>query len=69
VHIIKPARKHKYNTKTAQIHKTNTKQTNKRKRLQDKIYKSTGAEPLYSEETQIILLKKSLFSAKSVLKK
>jgi hypothetical protein len=31
VPIIKPAQKHTYNTKTAQIHKTNTKQTNKRK--------------------------------------
>jgi hypothetical protein len=55
--IIKPAHKHKYNTKTAQIHKTNTKQTNKQKKtiLQEKIYESTGANPLYSEETQISL--------------
>jgi hypothetical protein len=29
VPIIKPAQKHEYNTKRAQIHKTNTKQTNK----------------------------------------
>jgi hypothetical protein len=29
VPIIKPAQKHKYNTKAPQIHKTNTKQANK----------------------------------------
>jgi hypothetical protein len=35
-----------------------------------KIHESTGAKPLYSEETQRSLFKKkSQFSAKSVLKK
>jgi hypothetical protein len=42
--IIKPAQKHKYNTKAAQIHKTNTI-TNKKTILQEKIYRSTGAKP------------------------
>jgi hypothetical protein len=59
VSIIKPALKHKYNTKTEQIHKTNTKQTNKQKKtiLQEKIYKSTGAKPPRFEEIQISLFK------------
>jgi 5-keto 4-deoxyuronate isomerase len=57
--VMKPAQKHEYNTKTAQTHKTNTKQTNKLKKtiLQEKIYRSTGAKPLYSEETQINVFK------------
>jgi hypothetical protein len=59
--VIRPAQKHKYNTKTAQIHKTNTKQTNKQTNkqkgtiLQEKICGSTGAKPLHSKETQISL--------------
>jgi hypothetical protein len=50
---------YKASTKTEQIHKTNTKQTNKQKKtiLQEKIHKSTGAKPLYSKETQISLFK------------
>jgi hypothetical protein len=62
---MKPAQKHKYNTKTAQIHKTK-KQTNKQKKtiLQEKTYKGPGANTLNSEETQINLFKKlSQFSA------
>jgi hypothetical protein len=41
--------------KKAHIHKTNTKQTNKEYNiiLYEKIYKSTGAKPLNSEETKI----------------
>jgi hypothetical protein len=38
VPIIKPAQKHKYNTKTVQIHKTNNKETNKRKQYYRKRY-------------------------------
>jgi hypothetical protein len=47
VSIIKPAQKHKYNTKTAQIHKTNIKQTkNKRKQYYRKRYiKVLGQNP------------------------
>jgi hypothetical protein len=56
--IIKPAKKkkkHKYKNSTNT--QTKTKQTNKQKNtiLQEKIYKSTGAKPLHSEETQISL--------------
>jgi hypothetical protein len=52
VPITKPAQKHKYNIKTAQIHKTN--KPNKTI-LQERIHKSTGAHPLHSEEPQISL--------------
>jgi hypothetical protein len=53
VPIIKPAQKHKDNPKTEQIHKTNTKQTNKKRKqyYRKKTYKNPGAKPLYSEET------------------
>jgi hypothetical protein len=83
--IIKAAQKQSYNTKIAQIHKTNkqtnrqtNRQTNKQKKtiLQEKIYKSTRAKPLYSEETQVTLFKKkspssaqNLFSEKNGLPK
>jgi hypothetical protein len=42
--IIKTAQKHKYNIKTAQIDKTNSKQTNKKTILEGKIYKSIGTK-------------------------
>jgi hypothetical protein len=51
--IIKPVQKKKH--KTQKQHKyTNTKQKTKYNIiLQEKIYKSTGAKALHSEETQI----------------
>jgi hypothetical protein len=57
--IIKAAQKRNTNTKTAQIHKQTLKKQTKEYNiiLQGKIYKSTGAKPLYSEETQISLFK------------
>jgi hypothetical protein len=56
----KASTKHNYNTKQHRCTKqTLNKQTNKQKKtiLQEKIYKSTGAKPLYSEEIQINLFK------------
>jgi hypothetical protein len=60
--IIKPAQRKKHKYKNGTNTQTNTKQTNKQTKeyniiLQEKIYKSTGAKPLYSEETQVCLFK------------
>jgi hypothetical protein len=51
--IIKTAQ----NTNTTQKQHRYTKQTNKRKQHYRKRHKSTGAKPLYSEETQTSLFK------------
>jgi hypothetical protein len=74
VPIIKPAQKHKYNTKAAQIHKTNTKQTNKqtnkRKQYYRKRYiKVLGQNPYTLKKHRYVYFEMSNFSAKSVLKK
>jgi hypothetical protein len=39
VRIIKKGQKHKYNTKIAQIHKTNIKQTNKQTNKRKQYYR------------------------------
>jgi hypothetical protein len=57
----KASTKHKYNTKTAQIHKqTLNKRTNERKQYYRKRYIKVLGKPLYSEEAQISLFKNVL---------